>query len=174
MVTNGSLLPIVANAQRTVSTALRQTKLSAPMDRLYQQFPDLADANARLAGYLTTQVRHPHTNKPLLHACYKEALALAVESRNVPASRWNARDRYLDGLVDRASLVLRYEISKGQDIWNPLEDGPLASWMGQGTVCDMILNPTAPKHLISVAQFKDCIGRKLTQPLQGNRTGESP
>lgn len=151
-------IEVTPEARRIASDSVQLSGLSGDYQALSSLDPRFAEVAGRLAMYLGRKVRHPHTNKPLLHQCLAEAICTAVAGH--PGTTVQQRlDAFVEAIVTRLPLVLRYRISRDGVDWDPLFGEPLLTWLRAG---DFVVEAaTEIADMVPVTRYRSVLAGRL-------------
>lgn len=118
------LLPTLEVATRAMYRTIKNNGLGDQLGRLCERVPAITGANQRLAAYLPSSIRHPYHDTPLFTVCLRDATKDAFAT-----SHAGDIGAYFATLLERASLVLRYDLADHRGRWDPLYGEPLTLWL---------------------------------------------
>lgn len=149
-----SLIVVDDPSRRFTYRVLRSLKIGDQLDVLTAQCEHLPAVNYRLAAYLPPCVRHPYQDEFLFAVCLHDAVQRAFAT----SPQGSVAD-YCDALVDRAALVLRYDIADTRGRWDPLHGPTLREWY-QTSDGRPPIDPI-PLPRLSLTQFREALQRRL-------------
>jgi len=144
------LLPTLDVARRAMYRTIKNNGLSDQVARLTERAPAITGANQRLAAYLPSAIRHPYHDTPLYTVCLRDAVKDAFA-----ADRDGAGDlaAYFSTLLERASLVLRYDLTDHRGRWDPLYGDPLTVWLKDAREDLPSVEPPPAPNRVSLSTF---------------------
>lgn len=152
-----STIPVRTEARRMVTASLRRSGLVRRYEQLVEADLSIADAACRVAWYLSLKIRHPHGRRPLLHQCLADAVMAASDDHPDSTTRL---DHFIDAAVAHMTLLLRYRISRGDAIWDPLYGPPLMEWFRHGDF-EIQRNSDDVSGMVAIASYKAVLAGRL-------------
>lgn len=116
------LIDVIPAAGRLLQRTVETLGVSRQVEAIVEAHPALAGVNQRLAAYLPAAITRPYSRETLLACALRDAVTASGRSGA-------STQDYLEALLARATMVLRYNLVGEGGRWDPLYDPPLMVWL---------------------------------------------
>jgi len=153
----------VSGVQRTsITRMVKRWNLQERLDAACEKEPLLRGIYERLAVYLPEPIITTYERKPLFVACAQDGLAAMAAARTRPL------EAFLLGVLQKAPIVLRYDLVGKAGRWDPIADAPLAVWLSEhGAGPRPRVAPPWPP--VSINRFANALYDRLVDPQEMER-----